>query len=506
MRVPRARGARDGGADRPTPRERRTEASATRPRTGTMTPIRALLRRRLLLTVLVFGAAGAGRGASPAPLVGSTHVSLRRVFDRPSRSATTPTRRSSSSRACRARWRRRSSAPRWPRRASCSRRCCATRWRRRSRSASRPAPRSARCWRSRSRIPLALAGLSTVPLASFAGALGAVGIVYFLATVRRRGPVDERAAAGGHHAQLVLLVAHPLRAVPRRLLADVPHGPLADGRPGRRRLPARSSPRCRSPSPAFAVFAWLPRSLNVLTLGADAAAARGVDVMRVQRLSFFSASLATGAAVSLGGPVGFIGIIVPHLVRLLVGSDHRVVLPASALFGAAFLVACDVAARSVMAPMELPVGVLTAMIGGPFFLWLLDPQGVTRSRRAGDHRELVGQASRLSFCDLAGSSILAICRHAAATLLLRSCRLPPPGARRLRARQPAVQHAGSSAAARRLARPRRDRDAVRHRRRAAGRRRQQLRPLASRSEQADSRRRPARSRHRADHLAPAGPA
>jgi iron complex transport system permease protein len=96
-----------------------------------------------------------------------------------------------------------------------------------------------------------------------------------------------------------------------------------------------------------------------------------VNVLRAQRLAFFSASLATGAAVSLGGPVGFIGIVVPHLVRLLVGADHRVVLPASALFGAAFLVGCDLVARTVMAPIELPVGIVTAMIGGPFFLWLL---------------------------------------------------------------------------------------------------------------------------------------
>ena len=71
------------------------------------------------------------------------------------------------------------------------------------------------------------------------------------------------------------------------------------------------------------------------------------------------------------GPIGFIGIIIPHLVRLMVGADHRIVLPASALFGAAFLVAADVVARTAMAPVELPVGVITALIGGPFFLWLL---------------------------------------------------------------------------------------------------------------------------------------
>jgi iron complex transport system permease protein len=122
---------------------------------------------------------------------------------------------------------------------------------------------------------------------------------------------------------------------------------------------------------AFGAFSVLPRSLNLLSLGGDAAAARGVNVLGAQRLAFFSASLATGAAVSLGGPIGFIGIIVPHLVRLLVGSDHRLVVPASALFGAAFLIACDLVARTVMSPLELPVGVITALIGGPFFLYLL---------------------------------------------------------------------------------------------------------------------------------------
>ena len=113
------------------------------------------------------------------------------------------------------------------------------------------------------------------------------------------------------------------------------------------------------------------QEVNLLTMGEDVAASRGVDVSRAQRWAFLSASLATGAAVSLGGPVGFIGIVVPHLVRLMVGSDHRVVLPAATLFGAAFLVLCDLMARTLMAPVEIPVGIITALIGGPFFLWLL---------------------------------------------------------------------------------------------------------------------------------------
>jgi len=85
----------------------------------------------------------------------------------------------------------------------------------------------------------------------------------------------------------------------------------------------------------------------------------------------FTTTLSTGAAVSLGGPILFVGIIVPHIVRLIVGADHRLVLPASALFGASFLVACDLIARTIVAPVEVPVGIITAIIGGPFFLWLL---------------------------------------------------------------------------------------------------------------------------------------
>jgi iron complex transport system permease protein len=219
-------------------------------------------------------------------------------------------------------------------------------------------------------VSLAFAGVGAVPIASFAGAIGAVSMVYVLSTIRRRGLSTNVLLLAGitlnaFFSALILFVQYmadfsqTMRTV-RWLMGDLDVGSYA---PILAALPFTLI--------AFVIFAWLPRSLNLLTLGADAAAARGVDVLRTQRLAFFSASLATGAAVSLGGPVGFIGIIVPHLVRLLVGSDHRLVLPASALFGAAFLVACDVAARTIIAPMVLPVGILTAIIGGPFFLWLL---------------------------------------------------------------------------------------------------------------------------------------
>jgi iron complex transport system permease protein len=120
---------------------------------------------------------------------------------------------------------------------------------------------------------------------------------------------------------------------------------------------------------APAMFTTLPRldsiSLGLTRLPPAASTSSAPSGWR------FSASLATGAAVSISGPIAFVGLVVPHLVRLLVGSDHRLVLPASALFGAVFLIGCDLVARTAFAPIELPVGIITAVIGGPFFLWLL---------------------------------------------------------------------------------------------------------------------------------------
>ena len=219
-------------------------------------------------------------------------------------------------------------------------------------------------------VPLSLAGIPVVPFASFTGSLGAAAIVYALATFRQRGLSTNVLLLAGVtlnslFSAIIMFVQYladfsqTFQTV-RWLMGNLD---VSSYRPILAALPLTFA--------AFIAFAWLPRSLNLLTMGPESAASRGVDVLRTQRLAFLSASLATGAAVSLAGPIGFIGIVIPHLVRLLVGSDHRVVLPASACFGAAFLVLCDVAARTAIPPLELPVGVVTAMLGGPFFLWLL---------------------------------------------------------------------------------------------------------------------------------------
>jgi len=122
----------------------------------------------------------------------------------------------------------------------------------------------------------------------------------------------------------------------------------------------------------FLVCLGLARSLNVLAMGETTARLLGEPTHRLLWIIYLLASILTATAVSIAGNIGFVGLIVPHLMRLLVGSDHRVLLPASALFGGLFLVISDTLARTVMAPQQLPVGVVTALLGVPLFLLLLN--------------------------------------------------------------------------------------------------------------------------------------
>lgn len=116
------------------------------------------------------------------------------------------------------------------------------------------------------------------------------------------------------------------------------------------------------------------RPLNALLLGDETAATLGIDVTKLRRSLFVVLSLVTGVMVAVSGAIGFLGLVVPHVSRMLVGTDHRRLLPVAALLGAIFLVWVDVVARMLFAPIELPVGVITAVLGGPFFIWMLVTQ------------------------------------------------------------------------------------------------------------------------------------
>ncbi len=123
--------------------------------------------------------------------------------------------------------------------------------------------------------------------------------------------------------------------------------------------------------PGMLMLASQAREYNHLAFSEEMASGHGVDVARVKRLTFLGAGLTTAACVAVAGPIGFVGMIVPHIVRRLIGFDYRLVLPCSFLLGGAVLAICDGIARTVIAPTEIPVGIITAVIGGPAFLFLL---------------------------------------------------------------------------------------------------------------------------------------
>ena len=127
--------------------------------------------------------------------------------------------------------------------------------------------------------------------------------------------------------------------------------------------------------PAVALLFWRARDWNLLAFGEDWAATRGVSASRMSLFGYVAGSLLTGAITSLTGPIGFVGLIVPHALRLVIGADHRLLIPCSFFAGAAFLAICDTLARTILAPAEIPAGVVTALTGGPVFILLL------RSRR-----------------------------------------------------------------------------------------------------------------------------
>ncbi|HFK4067177.1 TPA: FecCD family ABC transporter permease [Kluyvera ascorbata] len=129
--------------------------------------------------------------------------------------------------------------------------------------------------------------------------------------------------------------------------------------------------------PAMVVTTWLATTLNLLQLGDEEAHYLGVNVKRKRQLLLLLSSLLVGAAVSVSGVIGFIGLVIPHLIRMTIGADHRWLLPCSTLAGACLLLVADTLARTLVQPAEMPVGLLTSLIGGPYFLWL-----ILRTRRA----------------------------------------------------------------------------------------------------------------------------
>ncbi|TET30544.1 MAG: iron ABC transporter permease [Anaerolineales bacterium] len=216
--------------------------------------------------------------------------------------------------------------------------------------------------------PVSLLGMATVPLAAFIAALITVAIVYAIARVGRSTPVTTLILAG----VAVSSFATAMTSLIMLLSTDELHravnwmvGGFALGgwEPVLVSLPYLLI--------GLAVLALLGRQLNVLQFGDEQARQMGLDVERSKLIIVVAASLVAATAVAFSGIIAFVGLIVPHVVRLLWGPDYRRTLPLAILVGGSFLLAADVVARVILAPRELPVGVITAVVGAPFFLWLL---------------------------------------------------------------------------------------------------------------------------------------
>ncbi len=205
-----------------------------------------------------------------------------------------------------------------------------------------------------------------LPVAAFVGATGAAFLVYAVATDNGRTPVATLLLAGVAVQTLLGAVVAYMMVTSGRSIREAYFwllGHLQWSTWGKVGVAVPVSLVC------FGVLYAYARELNLMLLGEEQAAALGVEVERTKRVLLAVASVLTGAAVAVSGVIGFVGLVVPHLMRLLVGPDHRVLLPTSALAGAVFLVLTDAVTR--VGAAELPVGVVTAALGAPFFLFLL---------------------------------------------------------------------------------------------------------------------------------------
>ena len=215
-----------------------------------------------------------------------------------------------------------------------------------------------------------LAAAWAVPLAAFVGAMAAVALVFRIALAV--GPaLDARVlllsgvVVGAFFNAAVLLLLTLADVETYRSALFWLMGSLAGATAREAGLLAAYL------VPAMGVVLWLARALNLLALGEEPAAYLGARVARVKLVGFGVASLLAAAGVAAAGVIGFVGLVVPHAVRTIWGADHEVLLPASALLGAAFLVLVDAGARTIGAPTELPIGVVTALLGVPFFVSVL---------------------------------------------------------------------------------------------------------------------------------------
>lgn len=217
-------------------------------------------------------------------------------------------------------------------------------------------------------VEIAIFNLNSIPVFAFLGAVMTVFTVYNLAKVGNKLPVLTFLLAGVAVSFILNSLMSFLMVLRTENLQQLVYwlmGSLAGT--------AWSDLTMILPYFLFAliVIIFYLKDLNVLLLGEESAAHLGLNVEKTKVILLGAASLITAAVVSVSGSIGFIGLVVPHIARMIIGPDHRKLIPLAAIFGASFLLIADTVARTLMAPMELPVGIITALAGGPYFIYLL---------------------------------------------------------------------------------------------------------------------------------------
>lgn len=215
----------------------------------------------------------------------------------------------------------------------------------------------------------ALAGSHALPFAAFLGGLASTWLLYRIATRERRTSVATMLLAGIALGAFALAMTGTLIFIADDLqLRQITFWSLGS-------LAGATWEKVISiipiMVPALVASLFLSRGLNALAFGEAAAGHMGVSVQRVKNVAVVAIAAATGASVAVSGGIGFVGIVVPHLLRLTIGPDHRYLIPCSGLLGAIFLILADCVSRTIVVPAELPIGIVTAAIGAPFFLWIL---------------------------------------------------------------------------------------------------------------------------------------
>ncbi len=217
-------------------------------------------------------------------------------------------------------------------------------------------------------LDISILGFSTISLFAFIGGLVSVFVVYNMARIKRKVPVTTLLLSGVAVGQFLTAIMSFLMVIYSKDMNKIIHWTLGS-------LSGKGwEPVIKLFIPitlSIIVMNFFARDLNIMLTGEESAHSLGVEVEKTKTCILILGTFMTSMVVSISGIIGFVGLIIPHIVRIIVGPDHRILLPSSALMGGIFMIFTDTIARTIVSPMEIPVGIITALFGGPFFIYLL---------------------------------------------------------------------------------------------------------------------------------------